>query len=79
MSARWEESALCAQTDPDAFHPQPGGTSRPAKTICHSCEVRPECLEYAIGTGQRFGIWGGVSEKELRRLVRDRRTASQAA
>lgn len=76
MSASWEESALCAQTDPDAFHPQPGGTSRPAKGVCSRCEVRTECLEYAVGTGQRFGIWGGVGEKELRRLVRDRNGAA---
>ncbi|MDQ0792043.1 WhiB family transcriptional regulator [Streptomyces sp. B1I3] len=72
MSNTWEESALCAQTDPDAWHPLPGGTSRPAKQICGSCEVRAECLEYAISSGQRFGIWGGASEKELRQLARAR-------
>lgn len=72
----WQESALCGQTDPDAFHPQPGGTSRPAKKICSRCEVRTECLEYAISTGQRFGIWGGVSEKELRRFVQARQGAT---
>lgn len=74
--ADWQESALCAQADPDAFHPQPGGTSRPAKGVCGRCEVRPQCLEYAVETGQRFGIWGGVSEKELRKLVRARNGAA---
>ena len=70
--ADWQESALCAQADPDAFHPQPGGTSRPAKKVCDRCEVRPECLEYAVASGQRFGIWGGVGQQELRRLVQAR-------
>ena len=72
MSQTWEDDALCAQTDPEAFHPRPGGTSRPAKKVCDRCSVRPECLEYAISTEQRFGVWGGVSQQELRRLVQAR-------
>ena len=74
--SEWQDSALCAQADPDAFHPQPGGTSRPAKGVCGRCEVRAECLEYAVATEQRFGIWGGVSQKELRRLVLARQQAA---
>lgn len=72
----WQDSALCGQTDPEAFHPQPGGTSRPAKKICSRCEVRTQCLQYAVETGQRFGIWGGVGQKELRRLVQEREEAA---
>jgi WhiB family redox-sensing transcriptional regulator len=66
----WQEQALCAQTDPEAFFPEKGGSTREAKQICHSCDVRSECLEYALGHDERFGIWGGLSERERRRLKR---------
>ena len=64
----WQERALCAQTDPEAFFPEKGGSTREAKRICQSCEVRDECLEYALEHDERFGIWGGLSERERRRL-----------
>jgi len=64
----WHERALCAQTDPEAFFPEKGGSTREAKRVCQSCEVRTECLEYALANDERFGIWGGLSERERRRL-----------
>ncbi len=64
----WQERALCAQTDPEAFFPEKGGSTREAKRICAGCEVRAECLEYALAFDERFGIWGGLSERERRRL-----------
>ncbi|MDQ7993801.1 MAG: WhiB family transcriptional regulator [Propionicimonas sp.] len=64
----WQERALCAQTDPEAFFPEKGGSTREAKKVCQSCEVRSDCLEYALGNDERFGIWGGLSERERRRL-----------
>ena len=66
----WQERALCAQTDPEAFFPEKGGSTREAKRICAGCEVRAECLEYALAQDERFGIWGGLSERERRRLRR---------
>jgi WhiB family redox-sensing transcriptional regulator len=62
MELSWQERALCAQTDPEAFFP--------AKRVCLSCDVRSECLEYALAHDERFGIWGGLSERERRRLKR---------
>jgi WhiB family redox-sensing transcriptional regulator len=67
----WQERALCAQTDPEAFFPEKGGSTREAKKICAGCDVRPECLEYALAHDERFGIWGGLSERERRRLRRE--------
>jgi WhiB family redox-sensing transcriptional regulator len=64
----WQDRALCAQTDPEAFFPEKGGSTREAKRICQVCEVRSECLEYALGNDERFGIWGGLSERERRKL-----------
>jgi WhiB family redox-sensing transcriptional regulator len=69
-AAEWQERALCAQTDPEAFFPEKGGSTREAKRICSGCEVRAECLEYALAHDERFGIWGGLSERERRRLRR---------
>ena len=66
----WQERALCAETDPEAFFPEKGGSTREAKKICTGCEVRAECLEYALSNDERFGIWGGLSERERRRLRR---------
>ena len=64
----WQTDSLCAQTDPEAFFPEKGGSTRDAKKICQSCEVRTECLEYALRNDERFGIWGGLSERERRKL-----------
>ena len=64
----WQERALCAQTDPEAFFPEKGGSTREAKKVCTDCEVKTECLEYALANDERFGIWGGLSERERRRL-----------
>ncbi len=66
----WQERALCSQTDPEAFFPEKGGSTREAKRICSRCEVRGDCLEYALGHQERFGIWGGLSERERRKLMR---------
>ncbi|MGP2441955.1 WhiB family transcriptional regulator [Streptomyces sp. JW3] len=68
----WQEEALCAQTGGDFFFPEPGSSVREAKRICALCPIRPACLEFALSNDERFGVWGGLSEKErlaLRRAV----------
>ncbi|QWT25047.1 WhiB family transcriptional regulator [Subtercola sp. PAMC28395] len=64
----WQTDSLCAQTDPEAFFPEKGGSTRDAKRICQTCEVKAQCLEYALQNDERFGIWGGLSERERRKL-----------
>lgn len=66
----WQSDALCAQTDPEAFFPEKGGSTRDAKRVCTSCDVRGQCLDYALSNDERFGIWGGLSERERRKLKR---------
>ena len=68
VEQEWQDQALCAQTDPEAFFPEKGGSTREAKKVCVGCEVRSECLEYALANDERFGIWGGLSERERRKL-----------
>ena len=69
----WRLDALCAETDPEAFFPEKGGSTREAKRVCTGCSVRTECLEAALTNDERFGIWGGLSERERRRLRLQRR------
>jgi WhiB family redox-sensing transcriptional regulator len=69
----WRLDGLCAETDPEAFFPEKGGSTRDAKRVCAGCPVRSECLEYALGNDERFGIWGGLSERERRRVRLQRR------
>lgn len=64
----WASQALCAQTDPESFFPDKGGSTREAKKVCARCFVQAECLDWALTTNERFGIWGGLSERERRRL-----------
>lgn len=60
----WVLDANCVGTDPEAFFPEKGGSTREAKRICARCTVQAECLDYSLG--ERFGIYGGLSERERR-------------
>jgi WhiB family redox-sensing transcriptional regulator len=74
----WADQALCAQTDPESFFPEKGGSTHEAKKVCAACFVQAECLDWALTTNERFGIWGGLSERERRKLTHTNteRTAS---
>lgn len=80
----WVHEANCRAADPDLFFPV--GTSGPAlaqaaaaKAVCATCDVRPDCLEWAIANGQDTGVWGGCSEDELRAERRARRRRVRAS
>lgn len=71
----WRERALCAQTDPNSFFPDKGGSTREPKKVCLFCPVRTECLDWALtfereNSHSLHGIWGGLSERERRKLRR---------
>jgi WhiB family redox-sensing transcriptional regulator len=71
----WQDFANCLGVDPDLFFPERGASTREAKEVCRGCVVREDCLEYALDNGEKFGIWGGMSERERRRLRRQRALA----
>ncbi len=71
----WQRLANCLGVDPDLFFPERGASTREAKEVCRACVVRVDCLEYAITNGEKFGIWGGLSERERRRIRRARALA----
>ena len=74
----WQDFANCRGADADIFFPDRGASTRVAKQICAACQVRVECLEYAVRRGEKFGIWGGLSERE-RRKIRKQRAVEAAA
>jgi len=73
LPPEWTRDALCAQTDPEAFFPDKGGSTRPAKSVCRDCPVLAECRDYALARGDLHGVWGGLSERERRRVRRQAR------
>lgn len=68
----WTLAAVCASVDPEIFFPEKGGSTREAKRVCTGCPVRDECLQYALEMGERFGIFGGKSERERRGMKAER-------
>ena len=78
----WQNRANCMGVDPELFFPERGASTREAKEVCRGCVVREDCLEYSLANGEKFGIWGGLSERERRRIRRGRavsgRTVSTA-
>lgn len=66
----WMRFANCADLHPDLMFPRRGEDALPAKRVCAGCTVRDACLDYALTNGERYGIWGGMSERERRRLRR---------
>jgi WhiB family transcriptional regulator, redox-sensing transcriptional regulator len=75
----WQDDANCLGVDPDLFFPERGASTKEAKEVCRGCVVREECLEYALENSEKFGIWGGMSERERRRIRRARAVARRNA
>ena len=72
-TATWRKRAACRGIDPEVFYPVSDEDAEEAKAICAGCPVRQACLEHALGHREREGVWGGLNERERRRLVRQRR------
>ena len=75
----WQDYANCRGADADLFFPERGASTRKAKAICNACDVKGECLDFAIVQGEKFGIWGGMSERERRRVRRQRTVARKVS
>jgi WhiB family transcriptional regulator, redox-sensing transcriptional regulator len=76
MNASWSSRAACRGLDPRLFFPADDEDAGPATAICAECPVREPCLEFALGSREREGVWGGTTERERRRILRRRRRAS---
>ncbi len=77
LDLAWQDLANCRGANADLFFPERGASTRTAKSICRECTVRAECLEFAIVNSEKFGIWGGLSERERRKIRRQRAVAAR--
>lgn len=73
----WQDQSSCRGADADLFFPERGASTRKAKAICTACNVREQCLEFAIQQSEKFGIWGGLSERERRKIRKERSVAAR--
>src|SRR5690606_35848306 len=71
----WSAQAACRTTDPDELFVQ-GAAQNRAKAVCTGCPVRTECLADALDNRVEFGVWGGMTERERRALLRRRPTVT---
>ena len=69
----WRQRAACRGVDPDIFYPVTDEDSEDAKAICRACPVQQACLEWALQSREKDGVWGGATERERRRILRRRR------
>ena len=76
MNLSWRQRAACRGVDPDTFYPSAEEEAEEAKSICRVCPVRESCLEYALANRERDGVWGGATERERRRIIRQRRKSA---
>lgn len=72
----WRDRAACRGIDPTIFYPVSDEEADAAKAICAQCPVRQPCLEYALANRERDGVWGGATERERRRIIRQRRKSA---
>lgn len=66
----WQDQAACFGVDPDIFFPVSEEEAGPALAFCSSCSLRELCLAWALKNGERYGVWGGLTEQQRRRLQR---------
>ena len=66
----WQERSACYGIDPDVFFPISEEEAGPALAFCSACTIRDECLSWALKNGERYGVWGGLTEQQRRRISR---------
>ena len=78
MDVSWRSKGACRGLSPQIFYPSTEDEATEAKSVCSSCAVRQPCLEFALSTREHEGVWGGATEKERRRILRQRRKTAAA-
>ena len=76
MELAWRRHSACRGLDPTIFYPATDEEADEAKEVCGVCSVQQTCLEFALQGREKEGVWGGATEKERRRILRQRRRAS---
>jgi WhiB family transcriptional regulator, redox-sensing transcriptional regulator len=70
---KWRQLGACRGLDAAIFYPDDDDEAHDAKSVCEGCDVRVACLEHALATREKVGVWGGATERERRRIIRQRR------
>ncbi len=73
MNLSWRQQAACRGLEPTICFPATDEEAEVAKAVCDQCGVRQACLAHALGSREREGVWGGATERERRRIIRQRR------
>jgi WhiB family redox-sensing transcriptional regulator len=76
VNLSWRQHAACRGLEPEVFYPVSEEQIDEAKSVCRECPVREPCLEYALVNRERDGVWGGATERERRRMIRQRRRSA---
>lgn len=74
--ADWIDDAACRDTPTSVFYPERGEELDAARAVCADCPVKADCLDHAVALNEKFGVWGGTSERQRRRIRSTRRSAS---
>jgi WhiB family redox-sensing transcriptional regulator len=77
--ADWRDDAACRTADPDMFFTDNTSLVQRAKTICFGCPVRVQCQAFALANGEWWGVWGGMTQTQLRTHANRRKAARYAA
>jgi WhiB family redox-sensing transcriptional regulator len=73
---KWRELGACRGLDAAIFYPDEDESAEAAKSVCTGCGVRIACLEHALLYREKQGVWGGATERERRRIIRQRRRSA---
>ena len=76
MIQSWRDKGACRGIDPAVFYPGEDEDGSEAKAICAQCSVIESCLEHALTAREKEGVWGGLTERERRRVIRQRRRSA---
>jgi WhiB family redox-sensing transcriptional regulator len=76
MELLWRRHSACRGLDPEIFYPATDEEAWAAKQVCEGCTVQETCLEFALQGREKEGVWGGATEKERRRIIRQRRRSA---
>lgn len=76
LDRSWMADGLCTQADPEAFFPNKGDSPKAAKKVCADCPVRAQCLAWSLANDEHFGVWGGLTEHDRRKMRAARNRAA---
>jgi WhiB family transcriptional regulator, redox-sensing transcriptional regulator len=72
-TSKWWDLGACRGLDAAIFYPDDEAEAQAAKSVCATCSVQSTCLDHALTSREKAGVWGGATERDRRRIIRQRR------